>query len=40
MRTYDDVMRTYDDVMCTYDDVMRTYDDRTYLVPRLRTTKR
>ena len=40
MRTYDDVMRTYDDVMRTYDDVMRTYDDRTYLVPRLRTTKR
>ena len=33
-------MRTYDDVMRTYDDVMRTYDDRTYLVPRLRTTKR
>ena len=33
-------MRTYDDVMHTYDDVMRTYDDRTYLVPRLRTTKR
>ena len=33
-------MRTYDDVMRTYDDVMRTYDDRTYLVPRLCTTKR
>ena len=40
MRTYDDVMRTYDNVMRTYDDVMRTYDDRTYLVPRLCTTKR